>query len=113
MFTNLIEQIYNESGHIYGAGKITAILKSKGYKVSEETVSKIVHENGWFSMRSCSKTLYNRDQHRKRKENLLNRFFIASSKDKAEVFEYRIINDYHNGVYASDHHPLYAKIKLK
>ena len=30
LFTNLIEQIYNESGHIYGAGKITAILKSKG-----------------------------------------------------------------------------------
>ncbi|MBQ3495247.1 MAG: IS3 family transposase [Clostridia bacterium] len=78
MFTNLIEQIYNESGHIYGAGKITAILKSKGYKVSEETVSKIVHENGWFSMRSCSKKLYNRDQHRKRKENLSNRFFIAN-----------------------------------
>ena len=95
LFTNLIEQIYNESGHIYGAGKITAILKSKGYKVSEETVSKIVHENGWFSMRSCAKTLYNRDQQRKRKENLLNRFFIANRPNEIWVSDvtYFPVND--------------------
>ena len=46
-------------------------------------------------MRSCSKTLYNRDQQRKRKENLLNRFFIASRPNEIWVSDitYFPVND--------------------
>lgn len=34
-----ILKIYEENRQIFGAGKITAILKQKGYRTSEETVS--------------------------------------------------------------------------
>ena len=51
----LIEKIYSESDHIYGAGKIAAILNNNGHKVSDRLVARIMHENGMFSIRGGSK----------------------------------------------------------
>ena len=54
----IIREIYHESGQIYGAGKIAAIMKDRGHKITERVVASIMHENDMFSMRNCAKTLY-------------------------------------------------------
>ena len=71
--TPVVEEIYNESKQIFGAGKIAAIMNERGYKTTEKTVAKIMHQNGWFSIKSSSKTIYL--QNRERKENILNQQF--------------------------------------
>ena len=71
--TPVVEEIYNESKQIFGAGKIAAIMNDRGYQTTEKTVAKIMHQNGWFSIKSSSKTIY--FQNRERKENILNQQF--------------------------------------
>ena len=71
--TPVVEEIYNKSKQIYGAGKIAAIMNDRGYHTTYHTVSKIMHENNWFSIRSCAKTLYL--QNKVRRENILNQQF--------------------------------------
>lgn len=41
-----ITEIYNESKQIYGAPKITKLLRKLGHKISERTVSKYMKEDG-------------------------------------------------------------------
>ena len=48
--TPIIEQIFHENHEIYGAGKIHAVLKDRGYKVGADTVASIMHDNGWFAI---------------------------------------------------------------
>lgn len=79
----VIEEIYNESNQIFGPGKVAAIMKERGYKVSPQTVANIMHENNWFSIRNCAKTLYVRD--RARKENILNQEFKVSRPNEVWV----------------------------
>ncbi len=69
----IIREIYHESGQIYGAGKIAAIMKDRGHKITERVVASIMHENDMFSMRNCAKTLYLINQ--ERKENILKQEF--------------------------------------
>ncbi len=73
--TPIIENIYHENKQIYGADKVSTILRERGYKVSKKLVSDIMHKNNWFSIRSFSKTLHTQNQ--KRKENILNQNFTA------------------------------------
>ena len=61
----VIEQIFHDYNEIFGSSKIFAILKDRGYAISESTVAKIMHENGMFSIRACAKTLYKQHQERK------------------------------------------------
>ena len=63
--TPLIEEIFHDNHQIYGAGKIHAILKDRGYEVGQQTVADIMHENGWFAIVSGSKKLYLMNQERK------------------------------------------------
>ena len=51
----VIEQIFHGYNEISGNSKIYAILKDRGYAISESTVAKIMHENGMFSIRACAK----------------------------------------------------------
>ena len=55
--TPVVEKIYHESNQIYGPGKVAAVLNDRGYSVGVATVSKIMHENGWFSIRGGAKAL--------------------------------------------------------
>lgn len=41
----VIEQIFHDYNEIFGSSKICAILKDRGYAISESTVAKIMHEN--------------------------------------------------------------------
>jgi len=81
--TPIVEEIYNESKQIFGSGKIAAIMNDRGYKTTEKTVAKIMHENGWFSIKSSSKTIYL--QNKERRENILNQQFNPASPNEVWV----------------------------
>lgn len=51
-FTEKISEIFEDSGHLYGAEKIQNILKKQGEKVSIEFVRDIMRENGLVSILS-------------------------------------------------------------
>lgn len=81
--TPVVEKIYNESNQIYGPGKVAAVMNDRGYSVGLATVSKIMHENGWFSIRGGAKALYEMNQ--KRKENILKQQFTVSRPNEVWV----------------------------
>ena len=81
--TPIIEQIYHENQQIFGPGKIQAILKDRGYAISEKTVADIMHQNGWFSIRPSSKKLYLQAEEQKR--NILNQQFQVSQPNEVWV----------------------------
>lgn len=81
--TPIIEKIFHESHEIYGSGKIHAILKDRGYKVGQDTVANIMHENGWFAIGTGAKKLYLMNQ--ERKENILNQKFNVSRPNEVWV----------------------------
>jgi len=79
----IIETIFHNNNEIFGSGKIHAILKDRGYKVSKETVADIMHENGLFPIRTSSKKLYLKKQ--AKKKNLLNRQFNVNRPNEVWV----------------------------
>lgn len=79
----IIEQIFHENDEIFGCNKIYAILKDRGYAISESTIAKIMHNNGLFSIRSYSKTLYK--QQLECKNNILKQQFHASHPNEVWV----------------------------
>lgn len=81
--TPIIEEIFNESNQIFGASKINAILRSRGYVVADKTVAAIMHENGWFSVRGGAKTIY--EMTKQRKENILSQKFVATAPNEVWV----------------------------
>ena len=81
--TPVIEQIYNENDQIFGPGKIHAILKDRGYAISEKTVADIMHKNGWFSIRTGAKKQYL--QQEERRKNILNQQFKVSRPNEVWV----------------------------
>ena len=50
LFTKLIKQEYDASKKRYGSPKITEILRSKGYQISQKRVAKIMSENSLCSI---------------------------------------------------------------
>ena len=50
-----IQKIYDDSEQIYGAGKITAILRNQGIKISEKYVSQLMKELGISSVSATAK----------------------------------------------------------
>ncbi len=79
----IIEEIYHESNQIYGAGKVTAIMRERGIAVSESYVASIMHENGLFSIRNGAKTLYYRNK--ERKENIIKQNFTVTAPNEVWV----------------------------
>ncbi len=53
-----IQNIYDDSGQIYGAGKITAILQNQGVKTSKKYVSQLMKELGISSVSTTAKKEY-------------------------------------------------------
>ena len=68
-----IQEIYDESNQIFGAAKIAAVMKSEGFKVSNEMVHTLMRDMGLFSIRQSSKKLYE-DEGRKYKNHLNQEF---------------------------------------
>jgi transposase InsO family protein len=54
-YTEIIKKIYEDSGHVYGAKKIAAIMKKSGKPVSEHYVRRIMAKSGLISARSSTR----------------------------------------------------------
>lgn len=76
-----IRLIFEESNQTYGAQRITAELRNRGYKTSKNTVTKIMRELGLFSVRTKAKELYYKNVYRK-KQNILKRDFYADKPNQ-------------------------------
>ncbi|MBR6968584.1 MAG: IS3 family transposase [Ruminococcus sp.] len=81
--TVLVNEIFHESNEIFGAKKIAAIIKEKGYIASPELVRSIMKENGWISIRGGAKKQYEKEKHWRK--NILNREFTATRPNEIWV----------------------------
>ena len=63
-----IQEIFDENNQIFGAAKITAVLKSEGVKTSKKMVSTLMRDMGLVSIRQSAKKLYE-DEGRKHKKS--------------------------------------------
>ena len=103
----IIEQIFHENNEIFGSSKIYAILKDRGYAISESTVAKIMHNNGLFSIRTCAKTLYK--QQLERKNNILQQQFSVSRPDEVWVSDVTYFSVFNRMYYICVVIDLYAR----
>lgn len=78
-----IQQVFDESKQIYGAGKITAVLKERGCITSEKMVRYIMQEMGLISIRQISKSLYEKEL--RKCNNRLNQQFNPSAPNQVWV----------------------------
>ena len=78
-----IQQVFDESKQIYGAGKITAVLKERGCITSEKTVRFLMQEMGLISIRQISKSLYEKEL--RKCNNRLNQQFNPSAPNQVWV----------------------------
>ena len=81
--TPIIEEIYNASNHTYGPGKIAAVMRDRGFHITEHYVADIMHSNGWFSLRSNAKRLYLENM--EQKENRIHQQFSADAPNRVWV----------------------------
>jgi len=68
-----IMEIYDDNHQIFGAAKITAILKEEGYRTSVKMVRELMRDMGLISIRQEAKDLYDKEQ-RNYKNHLNQRF---------------------------------------
>jgi len=68
-----IQEVFDESSQIFGARKITAVLRNKGVKVSETMVRELMNYMGLVSIRQEAKKLYVDES--QRHKNYLNQEF--------------------------------------
>lgn len=57
-----IQEVYDESNQIFGAGKIAAVMKEEGWQVSQEMVRKLMREMGLLSIRQGAKKVYEKER---------------------------------------------------
>ncbi len=79
----VIQQIYDESNQIFGAKKIFAIMKEKGYHTSPEMVQELMGEMGLTSARQGAKNIYNKEQ--RKFINHVNQQFNVTRPDEVWV----------------------------
>ena len=78
-----IQEVFDENHQIFGAEKITAVLKRKGIKTSTKMVRELMRDMGLVSIRQVSKSLY-ADEARKHK-NYLNQEFDPETPNQVWV----------------------------
>lgn len=86
--TPIIEEIYHGSNQTYGAARVHAVLKDRGYHIAQNTVARIMQENRWFSVRGGAKALH--EASKARKENLLSQVFTVSGPNEVWVSDVTI-----------------------
>lgn len=105
-----ITKVYNESKQIYGAPKITEILKAKGYTISQKTVSNYMREEGiraiWVS--KYVRTTIDPDFDIKLK-NILNRDFAPKTPNTVWVTDITYIYTLEGFVYLTSVMDLYSR----
>ena len=86
----IIEEIYNNSNQTFGAGKITAILRNRGIRTTERLVGNIMHRNGWFSVRTNAKALY--EYSKLRNKNIISQNFKTDKPNQIWVSDITYFN---------------------
>ncbi len=76
--SEVVKAIYEEYNGIYGAGKIHAVLKEKGFQVSLKYVKRLMNQMNIKSIRSGMKKEYMKAQRKKKRVNLLLQNFTVS-----------------------------------
>ena len=79
-----IKRVYDESNQVFGAGKITAVLKERGYNTCEETVRRLMKDMGLVSIRQRAKALYEQEK-RRVPNNVLNQQFTVKRPNSVWV----------------------------
>lgn len=78
-----IQEIYDDNNQIFGAAKITAIMKEEGYRISIGMVRELMQDMGLISIRQDAKDLYDKEQ--KKYKNHLNQEFTATQPNEIWV----------------------------
>lgn len=78
-----IQQIYDDSKQIFGVAKITAVLKDRGERISENTVRLLMQDMGLISIRQNAKDMYDKEQ--RPYKNYLNQQFNTSRPNEVWV----------------------------
>ena len=78
-----IKEVFEENNGIFGAGKITAILREEGIPLTKEMTLSLMQEMGLKSLRQSSKKLYRKEN--SVKTNVLNRDFFADGVNQKWV----------------------------
>ena len=81
---NAIQTVYDENNQIFGARKIAAVLRERGYKTCEDTVRKLMHDMGLSSIRQRAKFLYEKER-RIANKNILRQQFNPSAPNQIWV----------------------------
>lgn len=78
-----IQEVFDENRQVFGAPKITAVLRKEGLRVSEKMVSSLMREMGIQSIRQSAKAMY--DEEHKKLKNHLNQKFETSKPNEVWV----------------------------
>ncbi len=78
-----VREVYYENRQIFGAPKITAVLRKEGLRISEKMVSTLMREMGIQSIRQTAKALH--EGERKKIKNYLNQKFDTSKPNEVWV----------------------------
>ncbi len=78
-----IQEVYDDSNQIFGAGKITAVLRNNGYRVSQEMVLELMRDMGLVSIRQTAKSQYIKDS--RKFKNHLNQEFHTDKPNQVWV----------------------------
>lgn len=89
----VIYDIFHEYEQLFGAGKITAILRERGYCTSEKLVTELMGEMGLKSVSSSAKRMYYKWQKGENKNILQQRFHVTDPNkvwvSDVTAFKYR------------------------
>ncbi len=103
-----IQEIYDENNQIFGAAKITAVLKEQGYRTSEKTVRKLMRDMGLISIRQDAKSIYDKEQRKFR--NHLNQQFSVSKPNEVWVSDVTYFRWKDKNIYICAIIDLYARV---
>ena len=76
-----IQEIYDENNQIFGAAKITAVLKEQGYQTSEKIVRKLMRDMSLISIHQDTKSFYD--------NSVMESFFSSLKREELYRTKYR------------------------
>ena len=105
-----IQDIYDESNQIFGAGKIAAVMRNEGIKVSEEMVRTLMRDMGIGSIRQMAKKLY--EEEKRKHRNYLNQEFDPHAPNKIWVSDVTYFKFHDKAFYICVIMDLYARLVI-
>ena len=103
----IIQEIYDESNQIFGAEKIAAVLKERGYKTSDKMVRELMRDMGLTSIRQDAKDLYDKEQ--RNFKNYLNQQFDTTAPNQVWVSDVTYFRFNHKNFYICAIIDLYSR----